>query len=382
MLKRGFLACVTALLALPAVAGAFNPPEPSFWGLNYAYRTSLSPVELKRMKSARVETARMTINWSSVEAQQGSYNWAITDGIIDGLASRGIQPQPIVWGTPLWVNGRTFGGLPLDHQNIATPPLASPAAEQHWRDFLTAAVQRYGPGGTFWANEYAQAHPGAAPMPLTGWQIWNEPNIPGSFEPGPDPQKYAELLKISHDAIVAADPNAKIILAGIPGRVAYPGWYFLNQLYKQNPGIANYFDEVAVHPYADNLAQIRDVVKSFRVVMEYYGDGDTPLWVSEFGWGSAPPDGHLNWGPNGQAYLLYKSLRMFATHRASWHLSSVSWFNWRDPPDDPNANCTWCRYSGLFTPDNKPKPAWNVFQRFTLGLPLGHFHNSWLTHSP
>ncbi len=43
-----------------------------------------------------------------------------------------------------------------------TPPYAA---------FCQPSSRRYGPGGTFW-------QPHAPAEPITGWQIWNEPNVP------------------------------------------------------------------------------------------------------------------------------------------------------------------------------------------------------------
>ena len=65
-------------------------------------------------------------------------------------------------------------------------------------------------------------------------------------------QKYAQLLQISHDAIKARDPKAQIVLAGMPGFGDSKAWNFLNNLYAV-PGIKNYFDVAALHPYARDL---------------------------------------------------------------------------------------------------------------------------------
>ena len=384
MVKRAFVASIVAALVIPAGVATAKPPPRTFWGLNYAFYSGLSPIERKRLRLSRVREVRMTIAWNTVEQHKGMFNWTQPDGVIGQLAALGIRPEPLVWGAPLWANGRTLLGAPLDGQTYATPPVTSPSAERHWSAFLTAVVRRYGPNGTFWTGPYANTYPGKAPMPIGSWQIWNEPNIPGAFAPGPDVQKYATLLEIAHNTIVANDPNAKIILAGIPGWVDYPGWDYLNQLY-QIPGIKALFDKVAIHPYAQNLHKIKRGVQRYRKVMRKNHDGTTPVWVSEFAWSSAQPDGNLSKGPDGQGELLYKSFKMFAAHRKQWNLSEVSWFNWRDPGNGPktSGHCSWCVNAGLFTADNKPKPAWYVYQRFTRGLPLGNrFNPNWLRHAP
>jgi hypothetical protein len=323
------------------------------------------------MHSAKLHDVRTSIAWSSVERSRGSYDWSEPDTTIGDLAAKGIETRPILNGTPYWATGRTFYGIPLDGQHINTPPVYNAAQEQHWEDFLLAVVDRYGTSGTFWAGPYQQRHPGKAAKPIHDWQVWNEPNIVGAFRPQPDPAKYAELVEISHDAILAADPTANIVLAGVPARVDYPGWDFLNDLFHVPGFTGDYFDEVAIHPYSDSVAFVESAVQRFHDVLVANGYADKPLWLSEFSWGSGPPDGHLNANPGGQAYLMLKTFQMFAKNAEAWNLAGVSWFNWRDPPDShQNPTCPWCHYAGLFSADNKPKPAWTIFQHFTAGKKL------------
>ncbi len=110
----------------------------------------------------------------------------------------------------------------------AQPPTANATVKQEWQNFLRDAVARYGPNGTYWANEYTEQFPGATPLPVTSWQVWNEPNLKKYFSPGAtvqaSAQKYATLLQLSHDAIKAVDPSAMIVLAGMPGQGDSTAW--------------------------------------------------------------------------------------------------------------------------------------------------------------
>jgi hypothetical protein len=100
----------------------------------------------------------------------------------------------------------------VDGQREArTAPIDSAADRQAWRDFLKAAVARYGPGGSYWASRYHQQYgAGATSLPVQSWQIWNEPNLKKYFSAGQTDQqsaeRYATLLQISHDAIKSQDP--------------------------------------------------------------------------------------------------------------------------------------------------------------------------------
>ena len=109
------------------------------------------------------------------------------------------------------------------------------AGRRAWVGFIEALVHRYGPGGGFW-----QAHPDLPGSPIRSWQIWNEPNF-FYFASDPDPDRYARLVEISHRALAAADPGAKLILGGmfaLPGErppQAYPAYRFLAMMFERHP---------------------------------------------------------------------------------------------------------------------------------------------------
>ena len=187
-----------------------------------------------------------------------------------------------------------------------SPPISSAADEQAWQDFLKAAVARYGPGGTYWATDYHQQFgAGATPLPIQSWQIWNEPNLKKYFAPGTRPQsaqKYATLLQISHDAIKSQDPQAQIVLAGMPGYrgLERPGTSSTTST--RCPGSRATSTPPPCTPTRATLDEFRTEIQQFRAVMTSHGDAATPLWLTEIAWGSGPPDSFgINKGLAGQA---------------------------------------------------------------------------------
>ena len=137
-------------------------------------------------------------------------------------------------------------------RGFRAPPARQRGDVQAWRDFLQAAVARYGPGGSYWTNGYRQRFGAdAKPLPIQSWQIWNEPNLSKYFDPGQTvdhaAQKYARLLQVSHDAIKSRDPQAQIVLAGMPGYGDATAWKFLDNLY-QVSGVKDDFDVAALIP--------------------------------------------------------------------------------------------------------------------------------------
>ncbi len=307
------------------------------------------------MARARVHTDRFMLNWGWVQPRSpGSFNWSGPDRLIGALAAHGIRAVPDFWGNPGWVWG-----------SPARPPLARPRDMLAWRAFLRAAVARYGPDGAFWRTRYRQLHPQAAPLPITSWQIWNEPNLRKYFAPKPSPARYARLLRVSRDAIVGADPEARILLAGMPGYGQVTAWRFLRRLYA-TPEFRTSFSAAALHPYARNLDQFRYELRRFRTVMSNHGDAARPLWITELAWGSALPDRFgINQGPVGQSRMLRAAFRLILTHRAAWNVQRLFWFHWRDPPAAGASPCSFCSTAGLVKYGRGPKPAYWAFTGFT-----------------
>jgi hypothetical protein len=354
----------TLSLASPALAApaAWNR---DFAGVVFPFYTHIAKHDVRAMKKAHVRSVRLPLYWHAAEPQKGTFTWTSPDSIVGALASKGISVQLMPQGAPLWANGRTVAGVALDGQTQTTPPLGSPSAEHAWQNFVSHAVERYGAGGSYWSHEYRAAYPGKPAVPVHIWQVWNEPNIPGQFDGSPNPVKYAELVKLASTAIRAVDPTAEVSLAGLPAKVSFPGRKFLDELYRALP--KKFFDLVAFHPYTSNRTDLRTQMRRFRRVMIKHDDGKTGIWVSEVGYGSADPDGHLNKGMDGQAKYLKTTMKMLAKHRRAWGVVRVSWFDWKDPRSYAG-DCTWCAAAGLFDSEGHAKPAFRAYQAAVRGL--------------
>jgi polysaccharide biosynthesis protein PslG len=316
---------------------------------------TLDSQDLEGLAGARVHTDRFVLTWGWVEPNQGSFRWGSMDNFVGRLARHGIRLVPSVWGNPDWVAGSS-----------STPPISGPQGVTAWRNFLKAAVARYGRGGSYWTTGYRQKYgAGATPLPIQSWQIWNEPNLKGFFAPQPSPGQYARLLAISHDAIRSQDPQARIVLAGMPRHGDISAWDFLKKLYAVGPAVKSNFDVVALHPYAPHLYQVREAIEKIRTVMRNHADQATPLWITEIAWGSAPPDGGLNKGLTGQASMLYRAYELIVGHRDGWNVRRLFWYHWRDP-GQVEAHCSFCGSAGLLRHDRTHKPALVPFRHFTL----------------
>ena len=236
-------------------------------------------------------------------------------------------------------------------------------------------MTRYKPGGTYWANKYKQDYPGKTAVPIQSWQIWNEPNLKKYFTPGSTTlaaaQKYAQLLALADAAIAARDAQAKVVLAGMPSVPDANGssnaWDFLDALYTV-AGVKADFDVAALHPYGCNLDQTRTGIARFSASMKNHADGLTPLWLTEFAWGSGEPDQFCkNKGLTGQRDLLVSSFNLILQNRKNWNVQRLFWFLWRDaePGSIFAGYCSICGSAGLLRYDRTPKPAYTSFRSYT-----------------
>jgi polysaccharide biosynthesis protein PslG len=312
--------------------------------------------DIPKMRSTGVRMLRVPLVWASIQPRRppNSLQWGATDRLVGDLAARGIRPFPFVYGSPGWVAKKP-----------KQPPLGSPTKVRAWRTFLTGLVDRYGPGGAYWHGGYQHDHPGARAKPITAWEIWNEPNLRSFFPQRSPARTYAKLVKVSHDAITAADPRARIVLAGVVGYAEPTAWAFLRKLYAVKR-IKRYFDVAAVHPYSATIGQFRTIVGNVRRVLKAHHDGATALWLTEVGWGSAHHTRRepLNKGRRGQKRMLQRSFNLVLHKRKRWHVGRLFWFDWRDPIPGTHGSCHFCDSSGLLRHNHEPKPSYRAFKRF------------------
>lgn len=336
---------------LPASASAYLPT--GFVGISP--QNAGNAVDYGLMEKAEIDSVRLPLVWPSIEPASPYLkepNWAGFDHDVTLAAEHHMEVFPFVVASPEWVAAET-----------TVLPVKSVLQRSAWSRFLRAAVDRYGPFGEFWDE-----NPDLPFIPIRRWEIWNEENIV-NFATDPDPAQYARLLRISGRVLHRADPNSKVIIGGffgrplqIPPNVASGD--YLRRIYRAGD-VKRYFDGVALHPYVARARAIYGQIENLRRIMRANGDGDTPLYLTELGWGS--DSGPTRWerGMRGQADQLSKSFRMFSANRLRWNLRGVWWFTWTDE----GGSCLFCTSAGLLTKDREAKPSWYRFNAWTGGDP-------------
>ena len=364
-----------AMLGLALFASAAQAVPATFWGV--VPQATPSQEQFQHLRRGGVDSTRLPIDWGAAQSSRGaSFDWSGVDGIVTKAANAGIEVLPFFSGAPAWAVPSVW--VPGSHHTVKAPnhlPAAGSAAGA-WSRFLKAAVARYGPRGSFWAeNPTVPAHP------IRTWQIWNEPNFK-YFVAKPNPAEYGRLVKRSYAALKSVDRGAKVVLGGMFARPkggksmkerpkrAYFASDFLEQMYERTPGVKSKFDGVALHPYTARYQELPEEIEEFRAVQKANGDSRKGLWITELGWSSQPPPSNplLNVfakGVGGQASQLKGAFGLLKAKQAKWKLQRIYWFS----VDDVAGACNFCDGSGLFGEGFVPKKSWYAYVKFAGGTP-------------
>ena len=286
--------------------------------------------QLKLMVASGVQRLRVAFSWAAAQpyaaaaavpaADRNRFtevkgvptDFATTDAIVAAAARRRLSILPTVLYAPSWdarVNTNPRGGI------------AQPRSDGAYAAYLTALIGRYGPRGSFWAQ-----NPSLPRMPIREWQIWNEPDV-GSFWNAPFARTYVALLRAAHAAIKRADPGAKVVLAALTGYA----WSGLRQIYRVR-GARRLFDVVSVDAYTKQPANVIRFLHIMRRVMDQHGDRAKPLLATELSWPSSVHQGQVHYDFDTtvarQAHNLAALLPLLARNRTVLGLAGFDWYTW------------------------------------------------------
>lgn len=211
---------------------------------------------------------RQTFDWSTIEAEQGRYDWTAYDSLVEEASARRLQLVAVLWRSPAWAA-----------ETLTAPPDNLEAFAR----FAGALAARYGDR-------------------IDVYQVWDEPNLASGWGGQPaDPIGYAALLETAYGAIHAADPDALVLTAGLAPTIEtgpdnLSDLLYLHGLYQN--GAAPFFDGVASKPYGfdsgpDDRRINQNLLNFSRFVllreeMVRNGDARKPLWGTSFGWNALP----------------------------------------------------------------------------------------------
>lgn len=316
------------------------------------YRTQT----LGEQKALGVGLIRRTFDWATIELAPGNYDFSAYDGYVAATAQQGIRILPVLFNPPAFKSSKPAVGA--KHGTYFPKNAADLGA------FGRAVALRYGPNGSFWAER-----PDVPKVPITAYQVWNEPNIAAYAPPTPSARKYVALLKATRTGIRSADPKAEIVTAGLPdSRLSKPDLYrFVAAMYKA--GAKGKFNTLAINPYARTTKDMLSKLKRIRKIMRKAGDRRSRIWLTEIGWSDVGPAGAFRVGATGQASRIKQTLPALGKARRSLNLRGVVYFAWRDGlPYAPRFRDFWGLHTGLLRNDGSHKPALAAFKQAVAGL--------------
>ena len=284
---------------------------------------------------------------------------------------------PFLNGAPTWAVPAVW--VPGSGHTVKAPghlPAAGSAATA-WSNFVKGAVARYGPNGSFWAE-----NPTVPKRPIRTWQIWNEPNFK-YFVAKPNPAEYGQLVKLSYAALKGVDAGAKLVLGGMfsrpkggksttekPKRVYFAS-DFLEQMYETTPGIKSKFNGVALHPYTGSYQELTPEIEEVRAVLQDATTTPPRASGSPSSAGARSRPRRTRWrtssprAPPARSTQLKGAFTLLARKQAKWKLQRVYWFS----VDDQPGTCNFCDGSGLFAHGFVPKQSWFAYVKFAGGTP-------------
>ncbi len=209
--------------------------------------------------------------WSIVDPEKTGdpvkFQW---EGITTGPDG---QPAPFNYN-PIFDVQKS--GLSLMHniqpepipENYSQPGSWLPIDETAYRNFVKEAVRRY----SF----------------INYWQVGNEPNFGGAR----NLSDFAELQRITYEAIKEANPQAQVLIGGVAGNMDIKSMndtYFESILLELQGKSLDIFD---IHFYGDakggelgllGYQDFKTVYDYFRNLLDNNGFSHVPIWVTEMG---------------------------------------------------------------------------------------------------
>ncbi len=277
-------------------------------------------------------------------------------------------------------------------------PYAAMAAEEERRGVRTLVVVTTNQGRAPADRQVAADRIGmvAGIRGVDAVQVWNEADEGLFWTGGPNAPDYVDLLRRSHAAVKAANPDVSVVFSPTVGN----NFGFLEAAYAA--GAKGLFDVMAVHTDTACLDQPPSAYyreadgrigrfsflgyREVRKVMEANGDGAKPIWMTEFGWSAAAHTCEFGAGrgqkPAGvgedlQAQYLLEAMNCLEKDP---YMTVAMWFNNRDLSGDQKMQNMYGlrRFREVTGAGGGQRPAFEAFRTWAAGggrtgAPCGDF---------
>jgi hypothetical protein len=325
---------ILALVALAVSAGSAQASTSAQYGVQddawLMYGAGTLDQRVSTLQTLGVKIVRLSIRWDQVEPKKGALDWGQYGAVLDALHAAKIPAVVTIWGSPKWANGgKSANHLPKSGFGI----------------FASQAAKRFP-----WIRQ---------------WTAWNEPNTRVYSTPVSPSTYVKRVLNPMVAALHAVNRNNKVAggvtsprktstsmspLAFMQGMKAA---HAKLDAYAQNP----YPGSRKETPYRDpcswcttfNMARL-SLIRSD--VTRYFGSRK-PVWLTEYGYQTSPPDRILGVSPALQAtYLSDASAKVYRQAGVTMLIQFMV--------RDDTSVAGW--QSGFFTAKGTAKPSFRAFQ--------------------
>ena len=208
--------------------------------------------------------------WGHLEPEKGNYDWREADEYIQMTQGFSFTTIATIWPFAAWDQAGWDDDITTSiiFEEEVGRGRRKPHDMDAYRAFVTALVERYDGDGQDDA-------PGLV-YPVKHWEAGNEPSLQKGYATffNGTPEDYLEILQTTCEAVREADPEAKVLHAGMAG-------LYENNITFWEPVFENgeqYFDIANIHCVEDPDAL--NVVPRFRELLAGYGI-EKPIWVTE-----------------------------------------------------------------------------------------------------
>ena len=281
---------------------------------------------LQALYKAGGRVGRADSSWGIVEPNapvhgRHDYKWAYNDMIATDMATAHLRWEPTLAFAPNWAEVHRSRVLHLK-SGKATAYLP-PASNATFATYATAFMKRYGPRGAFW-----KANPKLPYVPVTGVEVWNEPDNIHDWGTDINLSDYALMYEAVRAAVHRVDRSARVMTGGLAWTESS-----LPRLLKAFSGKP--IDALGIHPYGANPRASIKVATDALADMRAAGRGRTPVIANEYGWTSIRDTWGTTKAKNVKTYA-YNALIGLSKLR----LAEIEPFSWADP--------SWGLSSGSF----------------------------------
>jgi hypothetical protein len=316
-------------------------------------------VESGSEATASGSSGRLRVGLVTTYAENlGEVDWVTDVGA--KLMRHEFEHPPDAWDDSFYRRAAQLGITVQPLINSSTVPSTDEAQKAFVATF-TAHVARYGPGGSFW-RENPSLNAGYAPQVF---EVMNEPYI--YWQGGPyNPGAYARLVRRTAEAVRPVNSQVKLAMAAATTYFgpSNDGADWIGAMYSAVPNLNDYFDVVAVHPYAGNPdtcnPQFRWCFRQIEVIRSRFvarGAADKRIWITEIGNNTRGSDASTE---AEQASYLSRYVEMA---KAYGYVDALLYYSYRDFCTDASDKECWF---GVVRPDGTRKPAFDVLKRAAL----------------